>query len=139
MKTNYLSWIISPLEIVFSTSHNQNRIIETVFPIWIWLLHQKPLDHWFGKDLENKLNELFIEGDFNLSLDFHLVSDHGHEVNTARGRLEGVLQILIERTESDTSEESDVDVTDLIHEGRRYFLHILTCFHCIVIMIICSR
>merc|ERR1712071_596575 len=38
--------------------------------------------------------------------------------NTARGRLEGVLQILIERTESDTSEESDVDVTDLIHEGR---------------------
>lgn len=46
--------------------------------------------------------------------------DHGHEVNTARGRLEGVLQILIERTESDTSEESEVDVTDLIHEGRRY-------------------
>jgi len=44
--------------------------------------------------------------------------DHGHEVNTARGRLEGVLQILIERTESDTSEESEVDVTDLIHEGR---------------------
>ena len=51
---------------------------------------------------------------------FFQTLDHGHEVNTARGRLEGVLQILIERTESDTSEESEVDVTDLIHEGRRY-------------------
>lgn len=48
------------------------------------------------------------------------LTDHGHEVNTARGRLEGALQILIERTESEGSDESDVDVTDLIHEGRRY-------------------
>jgi hypothetical protein len=46
--------------------------------------------------------------------------DHGHEVSTARGRLEGALQILIEKTESEDSDESDVDVTDLIHEGRRY-------------------
>ncbi|XP_046444871.1 protein lin-37 homolog isoform X1 [Daphnia pulex] len=44
--------------------------------------------------------------------------DHGHEVSTARGRLEGALQILIEKTESEDSDESDVDVTDLIHEGR---------------------
>lgn len=49
-------------------------------------------------------------------------SDHGrdNEVSTARGRLEGALQVLIERTESEGSDESDVDVTDLIHEGRRY-------------------
>lgn len=46
--------------------------------------------------------------------------DHGreNEVKTARGRLEGALQILIERTESECSDESDVDVTDLLHEGR---------------------
>ena len=49
--------------------------------------------------------------------------DHGHEVSTARGRLEGALQILIEKTESEDSDESDVDVTDLIHEGRRCFLN----------------
>lgn len=53
------------------------------------------------------------------------LADHGHEVSTARGRLEGALQILIEKTESEDSDESDVDVTDLIHEGRRYSLTIV--------------
>ena len=53
---------------------------------------------------------------------FVLLGDFGHEVSTARGRLEGALQVLIEKTESEGSDESDVDVTDLIHEGRRYNL-----------------
>lgn len=46
------------------------------------------------------------------------LQDFGHEVSTARGRLEGALQILIEKTESEGSDESDVDVTDLLNEGR---------------------
>jgi hypothetical protein len=49
-----------------------------------------------------------------------MVLDHGYEVSTARGRLEGALQVLIDRTESETSDESDVDVTDVLQEGRRY-------------------
>ena len=49
-----------------------------------------------------------------------MVLDHGYEVSTARGRLEGARQVLIDRTESETSDESDVDVTDVLQEGRRY-------------------
>jgi hypothetical protein len=57
---------------------------------------------------------------FKLNFIFIVLLDHGYEVSTARGRLEGALQVLIDRTESETSDESDVDVTDVLQEGRRY-------------------
>lgn len=70
----------------------------------------------------NRVNlELNIKVLCYLSENFiFMVLDHGYEVSTARGRLEGALQVLIDRTESETSDESDVDVTDVLQEGRRY-------------------
>lgn len=57
---------------------------------------------------------------YPVNIGIFFIKDHGFEVSTARGRLEGALQVLIDRTESESSDESDVDVTDVFHEGRRY-------------------